>query len=110
MAKAHSQAGSIAKRKGPGKRSGEPARRSFALRVAEEKGLFAGPRTKHVNAKVSPRLFDAAARRVGTTSPAAVINAALAALATEDELGPWLARNWGILADTPPEILDQIEF
>jgi len=38
-----------------------------------------------------------------------VINAALASLATEDELGPWLARNWGILADTPPELLEQID-
>ena len=34
---------------------------------------------------------------------------ALAALATEDELGPWLAANWGILADTPPDLLDQMD-
>lgn len=27
----------------------------------------------------------------------------------EDELGPWLARNWGILADIDPELLDLIE-
>jgi hypothetical protein len=39
-----------------------------------------------------------------------VINAALAALATEDDLLPWLARNWGALADIPPELLEQIEF
>jgi hypothetical protein len=38
-----------------------------------------------------------------------VINAALASLATEDELGPWLARNWGALGDTPSELLDQID-
>ncbi len=83
---------------------------TVALRVAEKMGLLEGPKTKHFNAKVSPALFDAAARRVGTTSPAAVINAALAALATEDDLLPWLARNWGALADIPPELLEQIEF
>jgi hypothetical protein len=82
---------------------------TVALRIAEDMGLLAGPKTKHFNAKVSPALFQAAAKRVGTSSPAAVINAALAALATEDELGPWLARNWGVLADTPPELLDQID-
>jgi hypothetical protein len=72
-------------------------------------GLLAGPKTKHFNAKVPPQLFEAAARRIGTTSPAAVIHAALASLATEDELGPWLARNWGVIADAPPELLDQID-
>jgi hypothetical protein len=82
---------------------------TVALRIAEDMGLLSGPKTKHFNAKVSPKLFQAAAKRVGTTSPAAVINAALASLATEDELGPWLARNWGILADTPPELLEQID-
>jgi hypothetical protein len=83
--------------------------RTVGLRIADGMGLLAGPKTKHFNAKVSPKLFEAAARRIGTTSPAAVINAALASLATEDELGPWLAENWGRLADTPPELLDQID-
>jgi hypothetical protein len=82
---------------------------TVALRIAAAMGLLAGPKTKHFNAKVSPRLFQAAAKRIGTTSPAAVINAALASLATEDELGPWLARNWGVLADAPAELLDQID-
>jgi hypothetical protein len=27
----------------------------------------------------------------------------------EDEVGPWLARNWGVLADTSPELLEQID-
>jgi hypothetical protein len=72
-------------------------------------GLLDGPKTRHFNAKVSPKLFDAAAKRIGTSSPAAVINAALASLATEDELGTWLARNWGVLADTPADLLDQID-
>ena len=85
------------------------AKSTVALRIAEDMGLLAGPKTKHFNAKVSPALFQAAAKRIGSTSPAAVINAALAALATEDELGPWLARNWGVLADAPPELLDQID-
>jgi hypothetical protein len=82
---------------------------TVALRIAEAMGLLAGRKTKHFNAKVSPRLFQAAAKRIGTTSPAAVINAALASLATEDELGPWLARNWGVLTDAPAELLDQID-
>ena len=82
---------------------------TIALRIADGMGLLAGPKTKHFNAKVSPKLFQAAARRIGTTSPAAVINAALASLATEDELGPWLAKNWGVLADMTPELLDQID-
>jgi hypothetical protein len=82
---------------------------TVALRIAQGMGLLAGPKTKHFNAKVSPRLFQAAAKRIGTTSPAAVINAALASLATEDELGPWLAKNWGVLADAPPDLLDTID-
>jgi hypothetical protein len=51
----------------------------------------------------------AAARRNGATSPAAVIDGAPASLATEDELGAWLARNWGILADAPADLLEQID-
>ena len=65
-----------------------------ALRIAAAMGLLDGPKSKYFNAKVSPKLFAAAAKRIGTPSPAAVINAALAALATEDDLGPWLAKNW----------------
>jgi hypothetical protein len=82
---------------------------TVALRIADDMGLLSGPKTKHFNAKVSPKLFQAAARRIGTASPAAVINAALASLATEDVLGSWLAANWGVLADTPHELLDQID-
>ena len=81
-----------------------------ALRIAASMGLLSGPKTRHFNAKVSPKLFDAAAARLGTQSPSAVINAALASLATEDDLGPWLARHWGVLADVSPELLDQIDF
>ncbi len=91
----------------PATNTSEP--RTAALRIADGMGLLSGPKTKHFNAKVSPKLFEAAAKRLGTTSPAAIINAALAALATEDELGPWLAANWGTLADTPSEILEQID-
>jgi hypothetical protein len=83
--------------------------RTVALRIADGMGLLTGPKTKHCNAKVPPKLFQAAARRIGSTSPAAVINAALAALATEDELGPWLAKQWGVLAETSPELLSEIE-
>lgn len=87
-----------------------PERGTVALRIAEGMGLLSGAKSKHFNAKVQPALFQAAARKIGTASPAAVINAALASLATEDEVGPWLARNWGALADVPPELLEQIEF
>jgi len=80
-----------------------------ALRIAEGMGLLTGPKTRHFNAKVPPALFEAAARRIGATSPAAVITAALASLATEDELGPWLAKNWGILADTSPDLMEQFD-
>lgn len=80
-----------------------------ALRLAAGMGLLDGPKAKHVNAKVPPKLFQAAADKLGTSSPAAVVHAALAALATEDELGPWLARRWGALADVDPELLGQIE-
>ena len=83
--------------------------RLVGLRLADQLGLTAGPKTRHLNAKVPPKLFQAAARRAGSTSPAAVITAALAALATEDDLGPWLARRWGVLTDVDQELLDQID-
>jgi hypothetical protein len=86
-----------------------PAAPTTALRIAASLGWLDGPKTKHFNAKVNPALFDAAAKRAGTSSPAVVINAALASLATEDEAGPWLARNWGILADVPKDVLDGID-
>jgi hypothetical protein len=38
-----------------------------------------------------------------------VIEAAVAALATQDDLGPWLARNMGVLADLDPAFLAQLE-
>ena len=80
-----------------------------ALRMAERMGLLDDPKAKHLNAKVPPKLFQAAAGKLGTTSPAAVVSAALAALATEDEPGSWLARRWGALADVDPALLEQIE-
>ncbi len=82
---------------------------SATLQIAQAMGLLSGRKTKHFNAKVSPALFDAAAKRVGSTSPAVVITAALAALATEDRLGAWLSENWGVLADVDATILDQID-
>jgi hypothetical protein len=83
---------------------------TVALRIAEGMGLLTGPKSKHFNAKVQPALFAAAAKRIGTTSPAAVINAALASLATEDGLGPWLAAHWGDLADVTADLTEQIDF
>ena len=87
----------------------DPAR-PLSLRMADARGLTAGPKTRHLNAKVPPALFEAAAKRLGDDSPAVVITAALAALATQDDLGPWLAANWGVLAEVDPELLEQIEF
>jgi hypothetical protein len=60
-------------------------------------------------AEKRPSIAKVTTAKAGTTSPVVVVNAALASLATEDELGPWLARNWGALADTPPEQLAQID-
>jgi hypothetical protein len=80
----------------------------LSWRMAEMAGFTTGAKTKHLNAKVSPKLFAAAARRLGTESPVAVIEAALAALATQDDLGPWLAEQWGSLAHVDPELLDQL--
>lgn len=91
----------------------QPAARgadAVALRMAKAAGLTDGPKTQHLNAKVHPALFEAAARRAGSRSPSVVIEAALAALATQDDLGPWLASQWGVLADVDPEILAQMEF
>jgi hypothetical protein len=82
---------------------------SLSLRMAQAAGLTGQPKTKHLNAKVPPALFEAAARRVGSHSPAAVIEAGLAALATQDDLGPWLAQQWGRLADIDPEVLEAID-
>jgi plasmid stability protein len=38
-----------------------------------------------------------------------VANAAFAAPVREDGLGPYLARQWGVLADIDPDLLEQLE-
>lgn len=78
------------------------------IRMASAAGLIGQPKTKHINAKVQPGLFEAASRRAGSSSPAVVIEAALAALATQDDLGPWLASNWGSLRDIDPALLQEL--
>lgn len=93
----------------PRARRTAPPNASLSLRMAEAAGLTAEAKTRHLNAKVQPALFEAAARRVGSRSPAVVIEAALAALATQDDLGPWLAAQWGTLADVDPDLLGQID-
>jgi hypothetical protein len=85
-------------------------RRLVAVEMASAAGLFDQPKTKHINARVQPGLFDAASKRAGSSSPAVVIEAALAALATQDDLGPWLASNWGSLADVDPAVLDELAY
>lgn len=96
--------------KPPRRSSSVKSARTLGLRMANAAGLTGEAKTKHVNAKVQPALFEAAARRAGSTSPAVVIEAALAALATQDDLGPWLAQQWGALGDIDPELLCQIEW
>lgn len=95
------------------KRTAQPvqptAAKYTALSIARDKGMLDGPKTRHLSVKVQPKLFAAAAKRLGTKSPSAVIEAALAAIATQDDLGPWLVRNWGILSDLDPELLAQLE-
>jgi hypothetical protein len=83
---------------------------SLPVRMASAAGLIDQPKTKHINAKVQPGLFEAASKRAGSTSPAVVIEAALAALATQDDLGPWLASNWGSLSDVDPAVLEELTF
>lgn len=78
------------------------------IQMASAAGLIAQPKTKHINAKVQPGLFEAASKRAGSSSPAVVIEAALAALATQDDLGPWLASNWGSLGDVDPAVLEEL--
>lgn len=96
----------------------KPARRArrastigagLSMRMAEAAGLIAEAKTRHINAKVQPALFEAAAHRIGSQSPAVVIEAALAALATQDDLGPWLAAQWGSIAEVDPDLLAQID-
>lgn len=82
----------------------------LARRMADETGLTAGPKTLHLNVKVQPALFEAAARRAGSRSPTAVVEAGLALLATQEEIGPWLASQWGVLADIDPKIIDEALF
>ena len=79
------------------------------MRMAAAAGLTVGAKTKHLNAKVPPGLFEAAARRAGSQSPSVVIEAALAALATQDDLGPWLTTQWGSLSDVDPRLLDELD-
>lgn len=89
-------------------RAKSPGKMLVAVQMASAAGLLEQPKTKHINAKVQPGLFEAASKRAGSSSPAVVIEAALAALATQDDLGPWLASNWGSLADVDPSVLDEL--
>lgn len=77
--------------------------------MAAAAGLTAGAKTKHLDAEVAAALFEAAARRAGSHSPAVVVEAALAALATQDDLGPWLTAQRGSLADADPELLAETD-
>jgi hypothetical protein len=91
-------------------RSKGGGKKLLAVQMAAAAGLLRKPKTKHINAKVQPDLFEAASKRAGSLSPAVVIEAALAALATQDDLGPWLAANWGSLSDVDPALLDELKF
>ena len=41
--------------------------------------------------------------------PVPVVNAAFPTPAKEDGLGPYLARQWGVLADIDPDLLEHLE-
>ena len=88
----------------------EPLAGLLPFERAAAADLIGGKKTKHINAKVTPALFAAAAKKAGSESPARVVEAALAALAARDGLGPWLASQWGSLADVDPEILEELRF
>jgi hypothetical protein len=49
------------------------------------------------------------AKRTGIVSTAAVTAAVPVPPATKDDLGPWLARQWGVLADAPADLLDALD-
>ena len=88
------------------KKRGRAENELLPIRMAAAAGLIDRPKTMHVSVNVQPGLFEAASKRAGSSSPSVVIEAAFAALATQDDLGPWLAANWGSLRDVDPTILE----
>jgi hypothetical protein len=56
-------------RRGAAKATAGEAKGTVALGIAAAMGLLAGPKSRHLNAEVLPGLFEAAAKRAGTTSP-----------------------------------------
>ena len=60
-------------------------------------------------AELKNRPLPAAERRRSATVALVAERCTVALGFAEDEVGPWLARNWGVLADTPPELLEQID-
>ncbi len=79
-----------------------------ALAMAGALGLTGDHTKRHVNAKVSETLFKAAAHRAGTDKVTEILTTALALLAVGDDLGPWLAQNWGSLAHIDPTLADEL--
>ena len=74
-------------------------RRQAVHAVAEEAGLFEGPKTP-VGARLSKRLLDTAKKTAGLTSTTEVLEYALAKMALEDDFGPkLLAREGTVPAD-----------
>jgi hypothetical protein len=61
--------------------------------------------TRTTRKSVRPEPSPETATPADTARPAG----APAPLAERDELAAWLAANWGALADTPAELLDQID-
>jgi hypothetical protein len=66
-----------------------------ALATARQQGLLSGPKTRVIRARTSPALVDEAKRRTGIRSDTALIEAALAKLATHDDFGEWLISQRG---------------
>jgi hypothetical protein len=66
-----------------------------AVAIARQQGLLGGPKTRVIRARTSPALVDEAKRRTGIRSDTALIEAALAKLATHDDFVDWLIANRG---------------
>jgi hypothetical protein len=66
-----------------------------ALAAARQEGLLGGPKTRIIRARTSLALVDEAKRRTGIRSDTALIEAALAKLATHDDFGEWLISQRG---------------
>ncbi|MBR0660207.1 hypothetical protein [Neoroseomonas oryzicola] len=91
---------------GPGTSAGMQS--TIAMELAANMGLMEGA-MRHINARVPARLLERATEKLGAEGVTEAVTRALASVATRSELGPWLAHNWGALADVDRETTAEIE-